>query len=95
MIVGAMSVRLVVHGSRSLKEKRRVVKSLKDRIRNRFNVSVAEVDDLDLHQAATLGVVVVSGEKPFAESVLSKVVDLVRSCPYAHMVDYTTEVFGA
>ena len=55
MFVGIVRARLHIHGAASLKEKRAVLRSIKDRARARHNVSVAEVDDQDLHQSATLG----------------------------------------
>src|SRR5713101_4830980 len=55
MIVGSRRVRLLVRESRSLKDKRQVIKSIKDRMHNRFNVSVAEVEALDNRQLAVLG----------------------------------------
>ncbi len=60
MRVGWMRVDLLIHGSHSLKEKRRPLKSLIERLRNRFNASVAEVDYHDLHQRAAVGVAVVA-----------------------------------
>ena len=94
MIVGSLSIRMVVHGSRSLKDKRRVVKSLKDRIRNTFNVSVSEVDYLDSRQMVGLGVAVCTNSKNFAEEVLSKVVNKAQGCPGADLVDYNMEFYG-
>ena len=87
-------IELVVHGSHSLKDKRRVVKSMKDRIRNRFNVSVAEVDHLDSRQRAGLGMAACGNSKPYVEGLLSKIVDMVRTHPEAHVTDYAIEVFG-
>ena len=70
MIVGTLKLRLIVRESHSLKDKRRVIKSLKDRIRGGFNVSIAEVDSLDSLQEAVLGVAVVANEKRHAQEVL-------------------------
>jgi len=67
--------------SRSLKDKRRVLRSLKDRLRQEFNLSVAEVEDNDLWQRAALGMAVVCNDVGFAQQVLSKAVELVgRRC---------------
>ena len=73
MVVASLTLSLHVPASGSLKEKRHVIRSLKDRIRSRFNVSVAEVDHQDLWQRATLGVAVVSGDHHAARAVLEKV----------------------
>ncbi|MFC1650294.1 DUF503 domain-containing protein [Candidatus Latescibacterota bacterium] len=77
MIVGVLNIELFIPGSRSLKAKRSVVKSLKDRLKNGFNVSVAEVDYLDKWQRTTLGVAAVSNERIHAESVLTKVINKI------------------
>ncbi|HLB24931.1 MAG TPA: DUF503 domain-containing protein [Nitrospirota bacterium] len=92
MFVGILTVELHVFDSGSLKSKRSVVKGMKDRIRSRFNVSVAEVDNQDLWQRATLGVACVSGDKSHAVDVLNKVMDLVRSNTSAELIDYSIEV---
>ena len=91
MIVGTLKMRIMVRESRSLKEKRRVISSLKDRIRNSFNVSVAELDSQDSHQHAVLGVALVTNEKRFAQEVLGQVVNLVRSHPVAQLLDFELE----
>ena len=55
-VVGVLTMELRIEHAHSLKEKRHVVKSLKDRLRNKFNVSVAEIDDMDLHNSAVIAV---------------------------------------
>jgi uncharacterized protein YlxP (DUF503 family) len=92
MFVGILTVEIVVYDAGSLKSKRSVVKGLKDRIRSKFNVSVAEVDNQDLWQRATLGVACVSREKNFTSDVLNKVVDLIRSNTSLELIDYQIEV---
>ena len=77
----------------SLKEKRRIIKSLITRTRNDFNVSIAEVADNDQHRVATLGAAVVSNDSGFAHSVIAKVVDKVRSTPGLEILDYATETY--
>jgi uncharacterized protein YlxP (DUF503 family) len=75
-----------------LKDKRQVVLSIKDRLRNRWNVSVAEVDALDHRQLAVLGVAVVANEAGPARAVLQQVVDALRSHPVAELLDHEMEV---
>ena len=87
-----MRVRLGIFEARSLKDKRRVTKSLKDRLASRHNVSIAEIDDLDHRQAATLGLAMVANEARFVESALSKLVDEIRAFPHASLVDYQIEL---
>lgn len=93
MVVGVLQMRILVRGAMSLKDKRRVVRSLRDRIRNDFNVSVSEVDALDLRQTAILGVALATNDRVFADQVLAKVVDAVRrSAGEAELVDYEVEI---
>ena len=93
MIVGTAEFRLSLAGARSLKDKRRIISSLKDRIRNKFNVSVAEVRHQDSWQRAGLGVAAVGTDGKFVNAVLSKVVELTRSTRGAILVDYELEIF--
>jgi uncharacterized protein len=72
-VVGVLTMELRIEHAHSLKEKRHVVKSLKDRLRNKFNVSVAEIDDMDLHNSAVIGVAALSASKDFATKVLQAV----------------------
>lgn len=71
--VGVLTIELRIEHAHSLKEKRHVVKGLKDRLRGKFNVSVAEIDDMDLHNSAVLAVATVSSSRPFAEKILQAV----------------------
>lgn len=72
-VVGVMTLELRIEQAHSLKEKRHVVRSLKDRLRNKFNVSVSEIDDQDLHNSAVIAAATVSASRPFAEKVLASV----------------------
>jgi uncharacterized protein len=92
MVVGVLRVRLGVFEALSLKDKRRVTRSLKDRLGARHNVSIAEVDDLDHRQAATLGLAMVANESRFVHSALSKIVDELRRYPHASLLDYDIEL---
>jgi uncharacterized protein YlxP (DUF503 family) len=71
--VGVLTMELRIEEAHSLKEKRHVVKSLKDRLRHKFNVSVAEIDDQDLHNSAVLAAATVSSSRDFAEKILRAV----------------------
>jgi uncharacterized protein YlxP (DUF503 family) len=92
MVIGVLEMRLAIREAQSLKDKRRIVKSLRDRIRNEFNVSVSEVDEMDLRQTAVLGVTLATNDPVFANQVLAKVVDYVRRSPGADLVRYETEI---
>ena len=93
MVIGTLHIRLVLRGAHSLKDKRRVVKGLKDRLRNKFNVSIAEVDHQDEWQRATLGVAMAGPDGRYVNSVLSKLVDHLRNARGAELVDYELEMF--
>jgi uncharacterized protein YlxP (DUF503 family) len=88
MTVGVLQIELAIPDSFSLKDKRRVVKSLKDRIAHAHNVSVAEVGALDEHRRSVLGFAMVGNDTRYVESALSKLVDLVRAVPQVSLVDY-------
>ena len=93
MIVGTLRVRLLLREARTLKDKRQVVKSIKDRLRNHFNVSVAEVDELDNRQVAVLGVAMVSNETHHLKTALGQMVEALRSHPVAEFIDHEMEVY--
>ncbi|MDI6829652.1 MAG: DUF503 domain-containing protein [Armatimonadota bacterium] len=83
MIVGILTIDLLVVGSNSLKEKRHVVRSLLDNIRNKFNVSAAELDSLDSRRRAVIGVACISNDKAIANTMLNRALGLVESDPRA------------
>lgn len=78
MIVGVLRVELSLPGSHSLKDKRRLLRSLLDRLHNEFNVSAAEVDHQDSRRHALVGVSCVSGQAAHANAVLSRVLAVVE-----------------
>ncbi len=89
--VSRISRRLPEH--LSLKGKRRVLKSIITQVRSKFNVSVAEVDDNDLWQLATLGICCVSNNRRYTNEVLSKVVDFVINSRFdVEILDYDIEI---
>jgi hypothetical protein len=88
VVVGLLQVELTIPSADSLKAKRMVLRSVKDRIRKNFNVSIAEVEDNDQWQSAVLAVALVSNDKRFANQVLSKVVDFIESSRDLVVDDY-------
>ena len=78
MTVGIARLTLYIPDSHSLKEKRMVVRRIKDRTRNKFNVSIAEVDENDLWQRALIAVALVGNERRFVETALDEVVRFMR-----------------
>jgi hypothetical protein len=92
MLIGTLRVRLLLREARSLKDKRQVVASIKDRLRNHFNVSVAEVDHQENRQLAVLGVAMVSNETQHLRKALGQIVEALRSHPVAELADYEMDV---
>ncbi len=92
MIVGAALVELHVHGSHSLKEKRGVVRSIVQRVRNRFNVSVAEVGGQDTWQRAVIGIVTVGHGATGVRAVLDRVVEFVENVGLAEVTNSDVEI---
>lgn len=92
MIVGSLRVRLLLREARSLKDKRQVVKSIKDRLHNGFNVSVAEVEGQENCQIAVLGIALVGGEAYPVRTTLEKIVSALRAHPVAELIDHEIEV---
>jgi uncharacterized protein YlxP (DUF503 family) len=91
VVIGACELRLRILGARSLKEKRKVLKSLKDRLM-RMNLSVSEVDDNDKWQAATLGLAVVSNDAGFINSVLDRVINDIQGNDEVEILSTRTEI---
>ncbi len=96
MNVGVCKIRMRLSGNHSLKGKRQVSKPIIERVKNRYNVSIAEVDDQDLWQLLTLGITCVSSSGPHANEMLSKVVDFIQQSRLdAEMLDYEIEIIHA
>ncbi|MFQ5855691.1 MAG: DUF503 domain-containing protein [Anaerolineae bacterium] len=93
MVVGVCTIQLRLPTAGSLKDKRRTVKSLTTQIRNRFNVSIAEVDFHDVWGTAEIGVACVSNDGRHAHAVLSEVVKMIEGARLDHiLVDYSIEL---
>jgi hypothetical protein len=84
---------LELPGVGSLKEKRRILKSLMARLRNDFNISIAEIGDNDVLRVSTLGVAVMSNSTGFGHQVIAKVVSRIESEPNVVLADYRTEAY--
>ncbi len=92
MFIGILKLTLYIPESGSLKDKRRVLRSLKDRLKNKFNVSVAEVDHHDLWQKATVAVALVTRDRRHADESLQKILNKVESWGLAEIIDISTEI---
>jgi hypothetical protein len=78
MVVGIVSLRFVIPGSHSLKDKRRRLRAVKDRLRGQFNLSIAEVDAQDVWQTAVLGLSAVGTDRAYVEGLLDQAIQMVR-----------------
>ena len=87
MIVGVLRIELFIPESGSLKTKRFAIKSIKDRLKSRFNVSVAEIDHSDKWQRASLGIVAVSNDTKHMDSILGNVMNLVYGDLRVEVID--------
>lgn len=92
MIIGVLQVEIAIDGATSLKDKRRVVSSLKDRLHREHQVSVAEVGDLDDWHHAVLGITMASNSVPHAQSMLDKLVDKLRTGRGYALADHSLEI---
>lgn len=95
MVVGICRITLHIEGNDSLKGKRRVVRRVIDRTRNKFNVAIAEVDALDQHRRAVIGFAVVSNEAPHVNSMLDTIGAFVCSTSEAMVLDRSIELIHA
>jgi uncharacterized protein len=93
MVVGVCSIDLRIRGNDSLKGKRSVVRKIKERVKNTFNVCIAEVEDLDKLQRIGLGVALVSNDASYVHSTLSKVVNCIDHLYVAEIIDYHIEIW--
>ena len=92
MIIGLLTLDLHIPESNSLKSKRMVIKSLIDRIKKKFNVSIAEVDANDLWQRSLLGVALVANETQLINKVFEKIKNLISDTHTVELIDSTMEL---
>lgn len=92
MMVGLCTVELHIPDVQSLKGKRQVLSSLTTRIRNRFNVSIAEIDEHDLWQKSILGIACVANEAGRVNQILDQVLNLIRANPSLELLRSQIEV---
>ena len=92
MTVGLLQLELLIPASRSLKGKRRVLKSIKDRARSKFNISIAEIDDHDVWNKAVLAACCVSNDVRHCNETVSKVVNFIESNHESELHDYHIEM---
>ncbi len=94
MVVGVCHITLILHDNHSLKGKRQVVKSVVEKVKNRFNVSVAEVGSNEAWQRAELGVCAVGNDRSHVNSVLDHVLNFVEGLHTAEMAGHEIEIIN-
>ncbi|MGE0142369.1 MAG: DUF503 domain-containing protein [Planctomycetota bacterium] len=92
MFIGVLQFTMSIPYAESLKDKRAAIRALKDRVRREFNVSIAETDDLDDCQTATLGAAMVSNEVGYLNGALDKLVDWLEDFREARLEDHLMEI---
>jgi uncharacterized protein YlxP (DUF503 family) len=92
MHIGTLTIVLHLHGTASLKDKRQILKSLIETTRQKFNISIAEVDDLNLWRRATIGIACVANDAQYVNRVLDKVVDTLESNPLIEVAEVSLEM---
>lgn len=90
--IGRCEIDLLVENCRSLKDKRRIIKSLKDRLRRTFNVSVCEYGDQSLWQRCQLGLSVCSNERTLIEATVMKMISFIERTHGIELLHYVTDV---
>lgn len=94
MVIGVLQVELVIGDAMSLKDKRRVVNSVKDKLHHDHMVAVAEVDRQEAHRVAVLGIAAVSNSAPHAQSMLDRILETLRVQRRFVLHDHQTEILS-
>jgi hypothetical protein len=94
MIIGILEIKLYIPESNSLKHKRRIIKSILDRVKNHFNVSIAEIGHQDISKTALVGLTVVGNDSSHINSILDKIVSFINRLMFGAMADYKREIIS-
>ena len=92
MYVSCCSIKFFLHGNRSLKEKRRIVRSLKDRLKNNFNISIAEIGDQNIWQSLHMGIVAVNSDPKYLEGQTRILMNTIEKMHLAEITDCQTKI---
>jgi len=92
MLIGLINIKIFIPSSTSLKDKRRVIKSLIVRIRNKFNVSIAEIADLDEWQVAEIGLALIGNETKIIHQQISQIVNFLEKENDFDLVEIRTQI---
>ncbi len=94
MVIGIIKIVFRIHDNHSLKQKRKIVKSMVSRVKNRFNVSIAEIGSNDMWQRIELGITAVGNERTHIDSSLNSVISFLDKMYAAEIIDYSTEIIN-
>ena len=94
MIIGCCSIKFYLHRNRSLKAKRQIVRSIKDRLKRNFNVSVAEVGDQNNCRSLHIGISAISSDHPYMDGLLTRLIDAIDRMNLAEITDCETEIMN-
>lgn len=92
MIIGVATIKLYAPWVHSLKDKRMVVKSIIAKVRSKFNISISEVDEQDIHQTIILGMACVAGTVALADSIINTVINYIENTTEAEILDIKREI---
>ena len=92
MVVGICQIDMIIHNNHSLKGKRQVLKAIIERVKNRFNVSAAEVGDNDVWQRSQIGLCVVGNDSSHINGILDKTINFIESLHLAEIIDHRIEI---
>jgi len=91
MIVGTCKALLRIDGAFSLKDKRRTLKSILERIKSKYNVSAADIDDNDIWNSAVIGIACVSNDASYTDGLLQSIISFIESDPRIEVTDFETD----
>jgi hypothetical protein len=94
MVIGVCKVTLLLHGNRSLKGKRRVLKSIMGKVKNRFNLTIAEVGCNDVWQRAEIGFAAIGNDKAFVNSVIDTALSFIEDLQLGEVTDHRIELIN-
>ncbi len=92
MIIATARIEFIADWCHSLKEKRMVVKSIIDKVKNKFNVSISEVENMDIHNSIVIGIAAVTNSTSHGDSIIQNVINYIETITDAVIVDISTEI---
>ena len=92
MIIATFTISIRASWVHSLKEKRMILKSLCSKVRNKFNVSIAEIDMQDVHQSIVIGIAAIAGDSAHADSIIDNVINFIESITDAEIISVEREL---